>query len=323
MNLNTTRNAPIAMWALMAGIVFLLTYCKSKPVESESSQPSSELKLSLAEWSIHRALDSGTLNPENFAAIARNDFGISAVEYVNSFYKDHGTDLDFWKAMRKRADSLGVKSLLIMVDDEGDLGNPDESARHQAVMNHHKWVDAAEILGCHSIRVNAFGEGSKEEVQAAMIDALKALCTYAAPHHINVLIENHGLYSSDGKWVATIMNQVNMPNCGTLPDCGNWCLAAKWGSTQDGKCADVYDRYQGVAEMLPFAKGLSAKTYAFDEQGNETIIDYTRMLKLVKEDAEFSGYVGIEYEGSPLSERDGIIATKALLERTWSSLDAR
>jgi sugar phosphate isomerase/epimerase len=279
-----------------------------------------ELKLSLAQWSIHRALEKGELKAEDFASIAKNDFGISAVEYVNSFYKEHAGDAAFWKKMKSTADSLGVKSLLIMVDEEGDLGNPDAAARKQAVENHFKWVDAASILGCHSIRINAFGDGSKEEVRAAMVDALKRLCTYAAKANINVLIENHGLYSADGKWVAEIMRQVNMPNVGTLPDFGNWCTSHKWGSTEPGKeCNEVYDRYLGVSETLPFAKGVSAKSYVFDEQGEEKVIDYSKMLKMVKA-SDFSGYIGIEYEGSPLSEPDGIRATKALLEKKWAEL---
>jgi L-ribulose-5-phosphate 3-epimerase len=286
----------------------------------KTSKPVTELKLSLAQWSIHRALEAGTLLPENFAAIAKNDFEIDAVEYVNSFYKEHATDEAFWKMMRSRADSLGIKSLLIMVDEEGDLGNPNTEERMQAVENHFKWVNAAEILGCHSIRINAFGEGTKEEVQAAMVDALKQLCTYAQKHNINVLIENHGLYSSDGKWIAEIMKQVDMKNCGTLPDFGNWCTGAKWGSTQDGICTPVYDRYQGVSEMLPFAHGVSAKSYRFDSQGEEEVIDYNKMLKLVKE-SDFTGYVGIEYEGMILSEPEGIKATKKLLENTWQKIN--
>ena len=301
-------------------IPFAMLQCNSKP-ESKTAISQKELNLSLAQWSIHRALESGSLRAEDFASIAKNDFGIQAVEYVNSFYKDHATDKAFWEKMRAVADSLQVKSLLIMVDDEGDLGNTNQAERRLAVENHFKWVDAAKILGCHSIRINAFGEGQKKEVQAAMVDALKQLCTYAIKDSINVLIENHGLYSSDGKWVAEIMRQVNMPNCGTLPDFGNWCTAEKWGSTEAEKnCVEQYDRYQGVSEMLPFARGVSAKSYAFGEQGEETIIDYTKMLSIVK-DSGFTGYIGIEYEGSPLSEKDGILATKSLLEKTWAALD--
>lgn len=288
--------------------------CTTKP--KESSMASKELKISLAEWSIHNALKEGTLKADDFPFIA-TEYGIHAVEYVNQFYKDHATDEAYWKKMRAKTDSLGVRNLLIMCDDEGDLGNPDPAERKKAVENHYKWVDAAAILGCHSIRINAFGDGTREQVQAAMVDALKQLCTYAATKNINVIIENHGLYSSDGTWTAEIMKQVAMPNVGTLPDFGNWCLSEKWGSTQDGKpCSKVYDRYQGVTDMLPYAKGVSAKSYKFDEQGNETIIDYARLIEIVKK-SDFDGYVGIEYEGSDLSEHDGIVATKKLLEKVW------
>lgn len=315
-----TYKAGIIHWAAMAAIMMMVSQCKPKSTESNVNTSSKELKLSLAQWSIHRALESGTLQAENFAAIAKNDFGINAIEYVNSFYKDHATDKAFWQKMRATADSLQVKSLLIMVDNEGDLGNPNQEERTKAVENHFKWVDAAKILGCHSIRINAFGDGSKQEVQAAMVDALTQLCTYALKDSINVLIENHGLYSADGQWVAEIMKQVNMPNCGTLPDFGNWCTSAKWGSTEpEKKCAEEYNRYQGVSEMLPFAKGVSAKSYAFNEQGEEIIIDYRKMLELVKQ-SDFSGYIGIEYEGEQIGETEGIAATKALLEKVWKEI---
>jgi sugar phosphate isomerase/epimerase len=311
-NHNTFKRLTLGLSLLL----FLsLIQCKTKTNTAVTSS-SPALKLSLAQWSIHRALENGTLKAEDFALIAKNDLGISAIEYVNSFYKDHGTDKVFWERMRSKADSLGVKSLLIMVDEEGDLGNSNAEERKQAVENHYKWVDAASILGCHSIRINAFGEGSKEEVQAAMIDALKQLCTYAKSKNINVLIENHGLYSSDGIWTAEIMKQVNMSNCGTLPDFGNWCLSAKWGSMQDGTCEDAYDPYQGVKDMMPYAKGVSAKSYHFDELGNEDYIDYEKMVAIVKESA-FNGYIGIEYEGSLLNEYEGILATKSLLEKLW------
>jgi sugar phosphate isomerase/epimerase len=322
MNTTSINLKQLTPWVLILSLAFCLSQCK--PKSTESSVPISntkELKISLAEWSIHRSLESGTLKAEDFASIAKNDFGIDAVEYVNSFYKDHATDQVFWEKMRAKSDSLGVKNLLIMVDEEGDLGNPKAEERMKAVENHYKWVDAAHILGCHSIRINAFGDGSKEEVQAAMVDALKELGTYAAKSNINVLIENHGLYSADGKWVTEIMRQVNMPNVGTLPDFGNWCTSHKWGSTEPGKeCNEVYDRYLGVSEFLPYAKGVSAKSYVFDEQGEEKIIDYSKMLKMVK-NSDFSGYIGIEYEGSPMSEPDGIRATKALLENTWKKLN--
>jgi sugar phosphate isomerase/epimerase len=151
-----------------------------------------------------------------------------------------------------------------------------------------------------------------------MIDSMQRLGEYAAPLNLSILIENHGLFSSDGKWVAEVIKQSGRTNCGTLPDFGNWCLSAKWGTTQID-CTEVYDRYQGVADLLPFAKGVSAKSYAFDTEGNETRMDYPRLLKLVKE-AGFEGYVGIEFEGFDMPEPEGIKATKKLLERSWQAL---
>lgn len=275
------------------------------------------LNISLAQWSLHRAFEKAELNPADFAAIARQ-YSINAVEYVNGFYRDKATDEKFWIDMKRRADDEGVKSLLIMIDEEGDLGNPDATARTTAIENHYKWLHAANVLGCHSVRVNAFGEGSREDVQKAMIDSMQRLGEYAAPLNLNILIENHGLFSSDGKWVAEVIQQSGKTNCGALPDFGNWCLSAKWGTTQI-ECAEVYDRYQGVADLLPFAKGVSAKSYAFDANGNETRIDYLRLLKLVK-DSAFDGYVGIEFEGFDMAEPDGIRATKKLLEYCWAQL---
>ena len=270
-------------------------------------------KISLAQWSLHRGLWDKSVKAEDFPAIAKEQFGISAVEYVNQFYTDQVKDEVFWNNLNQRTKDLGVSNLLIMVDDEGDLGNTNDVERRKAVENHYKWVDAAKLIGCHSIRINGFGEGSREDVGAALIDGLGSLSEYTGKSGINVLIENHGLYSSDGKWVVNVMKEVGRDNCGTLPDFGNFCLTRKYGSTQDGTCPEIYDRYLGVKEMMPYSKGgVSAKSYRFDDKGQETTIDYGKMLHIVK-DAGFTGYIGIEYEGSELSEADGIIATKKLL----------
>ena len=186
--------------------------------------------------------------------------------------------------------------------------------------NHFKWVNAAKILGCHSVRVNAFGESNKEAYRAALTDGMGQLAEYAAKENINIIIENHGLFSSDAKLITDIVKQVNKPNFGTFPDFGNWCLSAKWGSTQN-ECDKAYDRYQGVAEFLPYARAVSAKSYNFNEQGEDRIIDYYKMLKIVK-DSGYEGYIGIEYEGVEIGEHDGILATKALMEKVWKSLDS-
>ena len=273
-------------------------------------------KISLAQWSLHRAFEQSVIKAEDFASIAREQFQIEAVEYVNSFYRDLGNNQKFWNEMKRRADEAGVKSLLIMVDNEGDLGDPDATRRQKAVENHYKWIEAARALGCHSIRVNAFGTGQKEVLRSSLIDGLGNLTEYAAQLDISVLIENHGLHTSDASFIVDLIKSIDNSYLGTLPDFGNWCLNAEWGSTQNGKCTEVYDPYQGLSEMLPFAKGVSAKSYDFDKKGDETSINYAKMLKMVK-DAKFKGYIGIEYEGQRLGEEEGITATKKLIKKVW------
>jgi sugar phosphate isomerase/epimerase len=266
-------------------------------------------RISLAEWSLHRTLFGGKLDNLDFAKTAKNDFGIDAVEYVNQFFKDKAKDQKYLAEMKRRAGDLGVRSLLIMIDDEGALGDADESGRKQAVENHYKWVEAANFLGCHSIRVNAQSQGSYEEQLDRAADGLRRLTEFGAAHQMNVIVENHGGLSSNGAWLAAVIKKVNHPRCGTLPDFGNFNLG-------DGR---QYDRYKGVQEMMPYAKGVSAKSGDFDEQGNERNIDYLRMLKIVL-DAGYRGHLGIEYSGNGLSEPDGIRATKKLLERVRTEL---
>lgn len=268
-------------------------------------------RISLAQWSLHRTLRSGALDNLDFPRTAREEFGVEAVEYVNSFFKDRARDTAYLTDLKSRCDDLGVLSLLIMCDGEGALGDPDEAARLQAVENHHRWVEAARFLGCHAIRVNAQSAGTREEQRDLAADGLRRLVEFAATHEIDVIVENHGGFSSDGAWLASVMRAVDHPRCGTLPDFGNFHLG-------DGVW---YDRYQGVAELMPYAKAVSAKSHAFDAEGNETGTDYARMLRIVL-DAGYRGWVGIEYEGTDLPEADGIRATKALLERVRETLSA-
>ena len=280
--------------------------------------PSKKLKISLAQWSLHRSFNNGELDPVDFAAITKNTYHLDAVEYVNEFYTDYASDERFWMKMNSRASGVDVKSLIMMVDDEGDLGTANDKTRRTSVENHFKWVNAASILGCHSVRVNAFGEDQKAAYRTAIVDGMGQLAEYAAQSNINIVIENHGLFSSDAALIAGIVKEINRPNFGTLPDFGNWCLSAKWGTTQ-GDCNQVYDRYQGVKELLPYAKAVSAKSYNFNEKGEDTKIDYYKMLKIVKE-SKYDGYIGIEYEGEILGEHEGILTTKALMEKVWNSL---
>lgn len=277
------------------------------------------LQLSLAQWSLHRTLQSGKLKAEEFPFVALETYGIPAVEYVNQFYTEYGEDERFWIALKKTTDTFDITNVLIMVDDEGELGDRSTSARKSAVENHYKWVHAAKLLGCSAIRVNAFGSGNRDSLHGALVDGLGQLAAYASQSEIRVLVENHGMHTSDGAFMVGILKEVNSPNLGTLPDFGNWCLNAEWGSTQNGNCDQNYGPVRGVTEFLPYAGGVSAKSYDFDDAGNETVLDYPALLKRVKESG-YNGRIGIEFEGERLSEPEGIKATKALLERTWNSL---
>ena len=265
--------------------------------------------ISLAQWSLHRMLFGGELEAIDFPAFTRTQFDLDAVEYVNSFFKDKAGDETWLADLQRRADDAGVKSLLIMVDGEGALGNPDDNARREAIENHHRWVEAAKRLGCHSIRVNAQSQGTPDEQRDRAADGLRRLSEFAAGHDLNVIVENHGGLSSNGAWLASVIKQVDLPNCGTLPDFGNFQIeAGKW-----------YDRYRGVEELMPYAKAVSAKSNDFDDEGNETHTDYRRMMKIVL-DAGYHGYVGIEYEGESLGEVEGVAATKRLLEQVRDEL---
>lgn len=296
---------------------------KEMPKETASSKKMF-FEISLAQWSLHKALgvrgDKPTLDHLDFAAKARNDFGIGGIEYVNQFFKDKAKDMAFLKQMNQRAADHDVKQLLIMIDREGGLAETDDKVRTAAVENHYKWVDAAQFLGCHSIRVNAFSQSDKmEEAAKAAVDGLGKLAMYAKEGNINVIVENHGGFSSNGAWLKGVMDQIGMDNCGTLPDFGNFCIRRDGGQPWEGECVEEYDRYQGVTELMTHAKAVSAKTHDFDTTGNEIHTDYMKIMKIVK-DAGYTGFVGIEYEGDKLTEEEGIKATKALLEKVGMAL---
>ena len=291
-----------------------LISCKPKPMDFE---------ISLAQWSLHRSLYAWELDHLDFAKISKENFGIDAIEYVNSFFFEKAEDKSYLREMKTRADDYGVKSLLIMCDNEGSLGDPDNQKRQKAVENHYKWHEAAKYLGCHSIRVNAYlteslhglevGDytktGSYENQVSLAADGLRKLTEFGANIGINTIVENHGGLSSDGAWLASVMKAVDHPMCGTLPDFGNFRIKGdRW-----------YDRYKGVKELMPFAKAVSAKSHDFDSNGNETRTDFFRMMDIVL-DAGYSGYVGIEYEGSEMDEMSGIKATKDLLDRVKSGV---
>ena len=280
---------------------------KPKPAKGPAGRPVWTFEISLAQWSLHREIQSKALDPLDFPRVAKRDFGIGAVEYVNQFYMDKAWDTAYFKGLRSRCDGEGVKSLLIMCDHKEALGDPDAAKRKAAVDVHKPWLETAAILGCHSIRVNLAGSGTPEEHAKQAAEGLRALCELADAMGLFVIVENHGGNSSHGDWLAGVMRAVEHPRVGTLPDFGNFY---------------EYDRYQGVRDMLPFAKGVSAKSYFFDDTGEETTINYWRMVKLVRA-GDYVGHIGIEYEGDKMGEREGIAATKRLLEEIRAAFAGR
>lgn len=286
-------------------------------VDSTTAKPF--FKLSLAQWSLHKPIMDGTMDPVDFAQKA-NEMGFEGIEYVSQLYTpklENGSSKE--EALKNLLDTLKMKSeqyhvrnVLIMVDNEGDLAISDEKKRNEAVENHKKWVDAAQFLGCHSIRVNLFGSEDAEEWKKNSVDGLKKLSEYASTKNINVLVENHGYFSSNAAMLTDVIKQVGLDNAGTLPDFGNFCLKRENNARWDAPCIEEYPRYQGVEEMMPMAKAVSAKSYEFDEDGQETLIDYGKMLKIIK-DAGYTSFIGVEFEGEEMTSEEGIKATKELL----------
>lgn len=277
-----------------------------------SANMNSLFDISLAQWSLHRAHFDGEINAIDFPQVAKETFNIDGVEYVNTFFPDRQTPPSFVRELKNRCQDLGVTSLLIMCDGEGAIGDPDELARTQTIENHFKWIDAAVELGCHSIRVNAKSTGSPDEQKQLATDGLQRLTEHAATKDINVLVENHGGLSSNGQWLASVIEAVDHPRCGTLPDFGNFYL--------DWETKEQYDRYKGVTELMPYAKAVSAKSNDFDATGCEIHTDYERMLGIVL-DAGYRGWIGVEYEGEQLSEKEGIMHTRDLLIRLKENLE--
>lgn len=301
------KSAALAAAAVSAGKMAYGREVSEKA--SAKSKGDNELffDISLAQWSLNRALFGGELDNLEFPAYTRENFDIHALEYVNQFFPS--AEKSYARELLQRTEDLGMKNLLIMIDREGNLGEQDEEKRKQSVENHYKWVECAEILGCHAIRVNAGGRGSAMDVAYAATKSLIELSRFAADYGIDVIVENHGGYSSRASWLASVIRDTGMVNCGTLPDFGNFRVSGE----------ESYDLYLGVKELMPFARGVSAKSHNFDEQGNEKDKDYYRLLQIVK-DAGFRGYIGIEYEGRELGANEGIMATKNLLIKAGQSV---
>ncbi len=271
---------------------------------SVASAANPKFRISLAEWSIHRAIGARMVTNLDFPRIAREQFGIEGLEFVNGLWE--APTQDYVAALKKNIGDHGTKAVLIMCDGEGLMGHSDRAARMKAADNHRKWVDIAAELGCHAIRTNMYAD--KDPATPAEIgefiehcaESFRRLCDYAKGAGINVLIENHGGISSDPAVVARLMKTVNLPNFGTLPDFGNF--------------PKEIDRYDAIAKLMPFAKGASFKCYDFGRDGKETTMDLDRIMRTVL-DSGYHNWVGIEYEGERLTEFEGIQAAKRFLDR--------
>jgi len=271
------------------------------------------LKISLAQWSLNKSIKTGKLPILDFAKKARS-FSIEGIEFVSGLYTRDTDILDrmsmnsLSKELIKRSDDYGIDNVLFMIDNQGDLASSNKNERLQAIENHKRWIDLSAEIGCKTMRVNLNGEKDLNKWTKNSVKSLTTLNKYN--ENINVVVENHGGLSSSGKYLSNVMSKVKLKNCGTLPDFGNFCMkGSPWGN-----CTQMYDRYLGTEELMPYAHAVSAKSYDFDDEGNETSIDYSRMMDIVIKSG-YQGYVGIEYEGNRLGEDDGIIATKNLLEK--------
>ena len=313
---------------IIIGVMFIITSFKtSRKNSSKAIEAKPYFKLSLAEWSVHKAIvQDKTLDPIDFAQKA-HEMGFEGLEYVSQLYTNYlkiGNDpkvamQNLLKTLKMKSDKYGLQNLTIMVDNEGDLASENEKDRNEAVENHKKWIDAGAFLGCHSIRVNLFGSDNSDIWSSTSAKSLKQLAEYAKAKNVNVIVENHGYFSSNADLLTDVIKKVGLKNCGVLPDFGNFCLKREGGARWGAKCVEEYNRYEGVEKMMPFAKAVSAKSYDFDKEGNETLIDYYKMLQIVK-DGGYKGFIGIEYEGSRLSEDEGIIATKNLVLKAAQAL---
>lgn len=320
-------------YILFAGLltgIFLLNSCT---IPEKNKNPADQLgwEVTLAQWSLHKSffgdifgtdwerygrylrespdsLYQGVLHPDYFPEKAK-ELGYETIELVNTFYLAKSKNQAYWQDFKERADKAGVQVGLIMCDALGDLGNSNAAERQVTIEKHQDWIDIAEFLGAKTVRVNAGGDGTMEEVAQRVVESLNILGKYGAEKGINVVVENHGGYSSDASWVVEIIKTVNMENVGTLPDFDNFCIE----NGPDG-CIKLYDRYKGVEDLMPYAKGVSAKALNFDQYGYEANMDYVKLLKIVK-DSGFKGNIGIEYEGDDLTEEEGIEATHDLINK--------
>lgn len=293
------------------------------------------LKIALGEYSLNHTLRAGKYNPLHLAQMTRKVFGLDAIDYVSTFWDERAKDPAFVRGLKSRAAKYGVVNHVILVDlRNAELGDLDESRRKQAVEAHRRWIDIARFLGCSSIRVNLnhiraedYGRpGHKEAVFKASVDGYRRLLAYGAQKNIGITVQNHTGYSCDPDWLVAVMKAVNSKYAGIQADPDHFevhiNVKKKDGGYEARKVAS-FDKYKGLAKLMPYAKALNAKTHAFDRAGNETTLDYDRILRIVLKSG-YRGYIGIEWEpdgpGLAMSDVQGIQTTRDMLIKKMAGL---
>jgi len=294
-----SRRELVKQFAIGAGVLALPQFLQAK-----GTLESNGLTLAVQQYSFNRQLRDGTFDILDFPKTVVDGTGITALEYFNGHILDKVRDTRFFRELKKRSNDVGATCTMMLCRSDIALDSPDSSTRYNAVEGYIPWMEAVRLLGGNAIRVDCRSDGDFEEQKKYAIDGLRQLCDVAAPFGMNILVENHGGFSSNGKWLADVMSKVEKRNCGTLPDFQNF---------------HGYDPYVGVEELMPYAKIVCAKSKEFDSDGNETNVDYRRMMKIVL-DSGFKGSIGIEFEGHGMDPVKGILATKRLIERMVGEL---
>ena len=311
---------PLRQILFITSFSLLLSSCNqmSEPAETVVSPSVQVAKYSLAQWSFHRELFAGEMDTIGFIHAA-GELGFDGVEYVSQFFQDKAQDFAYLDTLNAAAKAAGVRNLMLQLDNIGNLGASDPAERAKAIADAKVWVDAASYLNCEMMRINAHGDGDAEQIKASSALAIAELADYANSKGVQIIIENHGGISNNGAWLADLVASLSEHNVASLADFHNWCIERENGQLWGAPCSKEYDAYQGFAELIPSARGISVKALEFDADGNETSMDFPRFFQMMK-DANYPGYLGIEYEGTSLPSREGILKTKALAEKAWLSV---
>lgn len=242
--------------------------------------------ISLAQWALVDEVRSGKWKTLDFPRIAREDFGLNGIEFVNTLFEV--PIANYLNQLKRNANDHGVKMVLIMVDAEGETCTPLKEERKQTVINHRKWIDIAQYLGCHAIRTNCIGAKDIDKAEALKwsTETYHMMLEYAVPAGISILIENHGGVSNDADWMVSLMKEVNNKYFGVLPD---------WREP-----GSQFDNVGFLEKTLPYAGGMS-----FRNQPTDALTE--KMIKMTH-DKGFRGWYGIESSG-----RENIKKSKELL----------